>query len=375
MKSIIKLKINNFFFLNINFPKILLYFFLLLIVLFQYFIGKFDIYFQVLLISLTFLLYFQNNKTLHIIYKEKAIFWFLLLTFPVVILISIKDFRLGPLIFYFYFIYSISFAFYMHIYPKITATLSKNFFILLLIWFILQGFRLGFGINDINKYLFNASRNYVGLLFLFFALLYYLSCLNIREKTSIIPSVITIIICFLSYGRSNIYLSLLMFMVVYLYKAVNKINLSKILIFFLITIIIVGVFVYFFPYIYENTNLKRGLESPRFLMNKNYIESLNYTSLFTGYDYRKINIIEEYGNNPHNSFIYSHYNFGFGVLLLIILIIYYFLKGVINFSVYNIFSIFLCIIFLIRVSFDRVAFIGPYDFLLFYGLLNLKKQN
>jgi len=323
---------------------------------------------------LVFSLYFSNNKMINFIFKKNYLFlFFLIFSIPIVILIIIIDNRLGPLFFLINFLFSIILAIFLYIKPEISIKFSKRIFLFLIIWFIFEGLQHGFSPKNINLYFSRSSRNAVSMIFIFSCIFLYLSYLNGNKKISLFPSIVLLIIAFMSYGRSGIILSVVIFISIWIYIHFDNLSMLKLTLFFICSILMLLLFINFNSYILTNTRLSEGLESPRFLMTEAYFSEIDIVNLIIGFDYRKIPIISKYNNNPHNSFIFLHYNIGLGSVFLLVVILIYFIKGLINYSLKNILIIIFCLVFLLRVFFDNIAFIGMYDFLFFYSLLSINR--
>ncbi|ADO76492.1 O-antigen polymerase [Halanaerobium praevalens] len=373
-KKSINLKYNNLKLGEIYPSDIIITLIFCLIFISQY-MGVGKVYYQLSLIILVFFLYFFNNKMINFIFKKNNFFlFFLIFSIPIVVLITIIDKRLGPLFFLINFLSSIILAIFLYIKTERSIKLSKRIFLFLVIWFIFEGLQHGFSPKNINHYFLNSSRNSVSMIFIFSCIFLYLSYLNGNKNISLLPSIVLLIIAFMSYGRSGIILSAVIFISIWVYINFDNLSSLKLTLFFICSILMLFLLINLGSYIFTNTRLSAGLESPRFLINEAYFNEIDIVNLIVGFDYRKISIISQYNNNPHNSFILLHYNIGLGSIFLLVVILIYFIKGLINYSLKNILIIIFCLVFLLRVFFDTIAFIGIYDFLFFYSLLSINRQ-
>jgi hypothetical protein len=202
----------------------------------------------------------------------------------------------------------------------------------------------------------------------------YLSNISSNNKLKLYPSIILIIISVLSYGRTGIILSFVMFIIIYLFVFFNHFTFKKIIIYVFISAILLIVLFRIYPILINETNLSRGLESKRFMIYSSYLEKINLNNVFTGYNYKQIPVVKSLNNNPHNSFIVFHYNLGFGLILFLLMVFLYFYIGLINFSLRINFIMCFSFIFLIRALIDTIAFIGMYDFIFFYSLILINNE-
>lgn len=286
--------------------------------------------------------------------------------------ISISQNRFGPLVNVFYLFFSISLAFSLYKKPKVFLNLTKNFLIFIYIWFFISGIYYGFNPNSIDKYITHASRNIVSALFIFATIFLYLAQINYKKDINVIPAIPLLFIAFLSYGRSGIILSIILFLSIYLYNFIDEINFLKIFI-FLIAIFILSIILFFYlNTIINNTNLKRGLESIRFKMYLTYLENISLKSFFLGVNLEET-IMERFNTmNPHNSFLRMHYNLGLGAISFVILIITYIIKNIFPyFNKQTLLLVMFLMIFIVRSFFDIVAFTGSFDYIFFVNLIML----
>jgi hypothetical protein len=283
--------------------------------------------------------------------------------------------RLGPIFYLIYFAYSILLSIYILIYIDAAVKFSRNIFFFLIFWFCFEGVQHGFKPDEINLFLKNSSRNYVSSLFLFFSIFFYMTRLNKKRGVPFYPSLITIFVSILAYGRTGIILSFFLFFIIIFYRYFNRISTYNFLKFILVCIIIILIVFSIYSYIIENTKLSEGFSSPRFKMNSDYFKELNLKRIVIGYDYRQIDIISKYNDNPHNSFIKLHYNIGIVLVLFIIFILYTYIKNLLNFNIKKLTLILFSLLFLIRAYLDVILFIHMYDFLFFYSLILINNKS
>ena len=288
------------------------------------------------------------------------------------LLVCFSQSSLRPIFYFLFFIYSIFFALILIAIPDRTYSISKNFFVFLVIWFLFEGLRLGFSSNSLNEYLSGSSRNIVSAIFLYSTIFLYMAKLNLNKKITMIPALVLFFISLISYGRSGIILSVLIFLSIILYVYFHKLKFKKIIFFFFILVVIIYLFINYGTILTNNTNLKKGLDSPRFLINMEYIRNLDTKSVLLGFDFKKIPIITKFNNNPHNSYINLHYNMGFSLIIFLLVIFINISKIFLKcFSIKNLTIIIFIIAYLIRAFFDIISFIGLFDFIFFYIFFSL----
>lgn len=121
---------------------------------------------------------------------------------------------------------------------------------------------------------------------------------------------------------------------------------------------------------YQSKFFSEGLDSPRWEMMKKYITQINGRSLFFGVDLASVEVIRDYNNNPHNSFIDIHSRYG----LLGLLYLAGFLLA--NFTEAGVRQIGIVLVLLFRASADVLIFPGLLlDYYLFLAILYRKPSD
>lgn len=255
---------------------------------------------------------------------------------------------------------------------------SKNysgFFLLLLL-----GFTSFFAIQIINgenpnTLFLEASRNWISIVMLTTAVLYYIESYKSNLPLRVFPSILVLIISIWAIGRAGILISCYLFLgILYLkYRNLNRKN--RIVSLFVFSIILGLLIVFFIDKINDFIELNRlfnrfnekGLDnSYRVEMIHEYINNLNFINAIFGYDYTNNPFFRTWEFNPHNSFIRLHYYSGIvGILFVcfLITILLKYLKS--NFLYFLLLSV-----VLMRGFTDTVIFFGRYDFLVFYFVID-----
>jgi hypothetical protein len=328
----------------------------------------------ILIFTIPLLLFFLKGDLKYLLIKNKLVLIFLFFSIPFSIIISLHQMRMGPLIYIIYFFYSFLFALYLTEKKEVSLKVANFFFGFLTFFLLINFFIKGINPKAVNQFLYHSSRNIVSAIFLFSTMFLYLSNISSNNKLKLYPSIILIIISVLSYGRTGIILSFVMFIIIYLFVFFNHFTFKKIIIYVFISAILLIVLFRIHPILINETNLSRGLESKRFMIYSSYLEKINLNNVFTGYNYKQIPVVKSLNNNPHNSFIVFHYNLGFGLILFLLMVFLYFYIGLINFSLRINFIMCFSFIFLIRALIDTIAFIGMYDFIFFYSLILINNE-
>lgn len=226
----------------------------------------------------------------------------------------------------------------------------------------------------INSIFPGTSKNIIGWFALGLCVFYYLLALNKDNnigKVEFGPVMVTMLICLISLGRSNIMCSFLLLGVILWYNFQHYSLLKKLS--FLFSIFFVSSLILYLSYDFLTNSLQRfdqrGFESSeRSLFIDGYFEKLNLSTFLFGvnsdqYPFTLIN------GNFHNSFLLGHSNFG---LLFVGFLLY-----IAQLLIKNVYSSFLLVILvltlLLRSYTDTIMFIGYFDFILFVLLYKIAK--
>lgn len=227
----------------------------------------------------------------------------------------------------------------------------------------------------INSIFPGTSKNIIGWFAIGISVLYYVVSFDgksERRKPSMIPAIVTLVICLISLSRSNIICSgILMLGVLFNhYKSYSIIKKT----FFIFLTVFVLIFLSYILYDLVMLGLQRfderGLESfERSLFLESYLEKIDPYTFFLGvnsdqYPFTLIN------GNFHNSFLLGHSNFGFMFLLFVIFIVTLLLRR----GFRSVFMSILVIVLLFRSFTDTIMFIGDFDFILLTTLHKIYKN-
>lgn len=317
------------------------------------------------------MLFFKRKS----IFKKKYFDFVLILLFILSLVVSIYNSDYRPLFLPIYLYYSYVFSEYL---IEVEDFSKVVFYILLLyiVWFIISGISSGFSPSDINDYMIGRSRNSVSWFVICISIIYYASVLIENRKLDISCAFISFIICFICFGRSGLLISFLLLSLVCFLRLDQSSYIYKVLLILASFLVLCALF-YYLDYIFEfietKTNFSKGIESPRSIINKEYLSNMDTSGIFWGYDPNKIDMVVTLDGNVHNSYIYFHSRSGFAMLFFFFAIFISIFKYM-N-TKYFWFIMSLIMLFIIRISVDIVAFPGPFDFVIFYLILSLRKIN
>ncbi len=244
-------------------------------------------------------------------------------------------------------------------------------FVALLIYyqfFIYSGLVQGFMPADVNSYLGESSRNAVSAIALFLQVLYSAAYYRVHQNLPLFTPIFTLIIAIVAFGRSGIGLSAMLVVFTYLLLFLQSNRLSKLLVFtglIIVFFILVQNLQQISDFLVLYTNFQTGLDSPRYIMNQEYVSKITFESFLIGLDLSTIPIIHSHSDNPHNSVILAHSQFGFLYVLFLMffaLFVGYVVLVYKNTVVYG----FLLLLFLTRISIDILALLGVFDFIFYF---------
>jgi hypothetical protein len=210
--------------------------------------------------------------------------------------------------------------------------------------------------NDIYEGL---SRNHAGFVVVFWTgfLLFYLKITY--NRFPLIFPIFGLILSFFLFGRTSLIVSALLVLLVFFFKFKSNRTVQL----FAVALLVIGcysIFITFGDQLTTETNLGKGLDTPRWELWRIYWEHINIVNLFTGVDVTMLPLYDYYSGNPHNSFIKFHSRVGIGSLLFIILFFISILKYV---KAKQYYILGLLILLTMRASFDGDIFIGNFDFI------------
>lgn len=236
------------------------------------------------------------------------------------------------------------------------------------VFFVLAMLIYGFSPDNINNYLVNSSRNVVSAIALFLQIMYSASYFRVNYKLPNVTPVITLILAIISFGRTGIALSaalVLLSAIVYFWE--RKIAYKSFVLFVLFCFVLFSYQYYSYVeyFIFTNTSFKSGLETPRVEMIKDYFFNFDFFDFLLGRDLLSLPIISVYGGNPHNSFVYGHSLYGVFYFISMVWLLFFIFKSFISCK-HSIVYIALLLIFLIRISMDKLSLPGVFDYIIFY---------
>lgn len=230
-------------------------------------------------------------------------------------------------------------------------------------------FLVGVDPSDISKV---SSGNIVNYVVILMSILLIGITYKHKNKIIILPSVLSLVISFWTFGRSGIACSLILLIGLIILKIKSKLSRIKLILLFIV-FSLSGFFIY--NYIYEllfNIMYRFGERSTFFTGSSRekiwseYIGNLTPLKIIFGYDSSPHYF---YGfTNLHNSFLQFHYNYGlFGIILIISLIYASYISIKKQEYIYTL--LITCII--IRGSTDILLFSNLYDYVLFFLLITI----
>ncbi len=208
----------------------------------------------------------------------------------------------------------------------------------------------------------DGSRNEVGGILIltqsFYALLHY----RVYKKLPVYSIIITLLLCFLAYGRSSLGLAFVLFLLAVLLLYKRQTFRVKVI---LAVVVIVGLGVgmpVFFSYILDaisHSNFHEGLQTPRYHIWSGYFDMSQWhiSDFIFGHPYTAL--INSFHHNPHNSFIRGFHYMGLPFILLCLLL---FIRVS---SRLKLVELILFLIVMARLAFDTLSFPGFYDFMIF----------
>jgi hypothetical protein len=247
-------------------------------------------------------------------------------------------------------------------------SINKFFFIIYVLYF---GANMLAGIHPDNLFI-GFSRNNIPVTLLVQSVLLYIAMFENRKSIRLYPVLALLLFSIWTIGRSSIFTSLLMLILMILYIQFNS-EKRNFKIIYLSVIILIGysvISLFFYDELIEPalarlfrlgiTDSHRGNIVGEYL---NQCKTSFYT-LFLGVNINYNLLFSIYGYNLHNSYLRLHAYHG---LLGFIMISFFSLKAVLNFLIRKYYLFFLLfLIVLIRGVTDIVAFHGPFDPLIYY---------
>jgi hypothetical protein len=236
--------------------------------------------------------------------------------------------------------------------------------------------------NDPNEVFLLVSRNGLTLHLLIILSLYTISLVQNNCRVDYLAIFLSFIVSIWTLSRSGV-LSFLVFFIVSLFNLVGKKQKKSQRRAFLLVLIVVLFMIIFIRGLSEtyilNSFINRleneSINNIRIEMLIQYLTHIlnNIGDFLFGGRFSDIGIIRAYNNNPHNSYIHLHSQFGiFGSIMIFFLLILSLFSNLKSKN-YIILAIFGAII--LRISTDTFAFSGVFDFLIYYLIIITVSKN
>lgn len=223
----------------------------------------------------------------------------------------------------------------------------------------------GFDRDSYDQVFEHASRNRLGAYLVITAVSAAIACYWERGRVVVYPSVIALLLSLPLYGRASIISSFMFFAV----SIIARFGLRGAILLQPFFILIVVAFQHWgiWEALISETNLSRGIESPRTQMAIGYMANLDLAGFFLGAPMGDIELINQYNGNPHNSFVRLHSLYG---VFPIVVILFFFLRRR-HAGWPRLFLLSCCAILVFRISLDTIAFGDYLDHLIFASILAL----
>lgn len=221
-------------------------------------------------------------------------------------------------------------------------------------------------IDDLFQF---GSRNMVAWFIFGMTLFYYSYKIVRKEQVDLIPVFVSLFIALISNGRSAIFTtSLLTLIVLYMYLR-SKRRSTKIILIVAIPILAIFLLDTYSDFFAKNLDYlqQKKLESTeREHLIQSYISHLNFETIASGVP-GNIYPFSIRSGNFHNSFLLGHSLFGIFFIFFILFLVYLLLKK----PKLGVAEKFLIVTLLLRSTTDTIMFVGYFDFVLFYLIHSL----
>ena len=250
-------------------------------------------------------------------------------------------------------------------------------FLLILFYFLIIYILYRLTLNLNPERVFVNSRNYISFYLIITVIPYYLISFKNRLNPSYIPSLITVALCFYSFGRSGIVSSLLILSSVIIYYNKGFKLIYYVTFFFSIIAFLISTYLF-----EEFSSLKKFSDLESFLSDggrstivSSYLNNLDFFKVLFGVDVIQDlpNQMAKYGH-VHSSFINFHSAVGIGSLIFG----YYSLKKLYQFIKINKSLFFLFMALILRASTDVGLLFSYFDYIFWVFLFlsfNIKKTS
>lgn len=212
-----------------------------------------------------------------------------------------------------------------------------------------------------NDIYIGLSRNHAGFAVVFWTIFLLFHLKIAYNYFPVLPPIVGIVLSFFLFGRTSLIVSFIVLLVVFFYKFKSHYKARAVAIF-----LFLGLCYYLWlqygSLLSTETNLGEGLDTPRWELWRIYLEHINFVNFFTGVDVNTLPMYDQFGGNPHNSFIKFHSRVGIGCIVFIFLFIVSLFKYL-KTKQYYIF--WLLILLATRAFFDSDILMGNFDFIFF----------
>lgn len=228
--------------------------------------------------------------------------------------------------------------------------------------FLALGATTGFGAESIDGFFPNSSRNGVSAIAIFLQILYTTLFFVTRGSLPLATSLFTFAISVLCHGRAGLIVAGALLVVSLAHRVLRK---PLLLLFLAAAAVVLVVALLAIPNSLVESALagtnfyRRGFESLRSDMIRDYLAQIEPLSFFTGVNLSSIALIEGYNLNPHNSFLRGHSFFGIAYLVFIVILALSLVKGLLQ---RQFIIVFLLSLIIVRAFLDIVAFFDLLDF-------------
>lgn len=247
-------------------------------------------------------------------------------------------------------------------------SINKFFFIIYVLYF---GVNMLAGIHPDNLFI-GFSRNNIPVTLLVQSVLLYIAMFENRKSIKLYPALALLLFSIWTIGRSGIFTSLLMLILMILHIQFNS-EKRNFKIIYLSVIILIGysvISLFFYDELIEPALarlFRLGItDSHRGSIIVEYLNQFktSFYALFFGVNINQNLMFSVYGYNLHNSYLRLHAYHG---LLGFMMIFFFSFRSISKFFIHKYFLFFiLSMILLIRGATDIVAFHGPFDPLIYY---------
>lgn len=147
----------------------------------------------------------------------------------------------------------------------------------------------------------------------------------LQRRSTIMTGIVTLVICFVGYGRGSILAALAVLATLILFQ-LHSLKQRRGILYVGGVVLLCGAIAVvawqdnIVESLVNKTKLASGFSSPRVLMIQDYLDRMDGVGALVGSTYEGTIIDKRYNGNPHNSFIYAHHFFGLPYLLIVLIL-------------------------------------------------------